>query len=304
MKNPKFSKFSLAVIKDSGWYVVYMDRAETIHWGLHEGCEFLEGVLNANAHSEHCHTADNLRCSDDFMFVSRCRTSKYSNTFNLNEDYFKCAEDKRDQTQQSRSSDYFQNFSLESQCQVFTQNGTPSAGCFKTECPLGSASKSYFVVFTKDEKVTQIECTKKDEVVTIDDNHNVICGDPDLVCFNKSPCKANCYSRGRCLENGKCLCNSFYSGDICEFFNDCGPTAVSSKVQHSFFGNDSHHFKTGSTTESICTWVKTFNKIDERKLPSIAEPLKPTDDPRATQDSNKLQQAFLVIVLLLFVLSS
>jgi len=39
--NPVFSKFTMALLKDSGWYEVDFEKAETFLFGYKYGCEFL-----------------------------------------------------------------------------------------------------------------------------------------------------------------------------------------------------------------------------------------------------------------------
>jgi len=39
--NPAFSKFTMALLKDSGWYDVDFEKAENFLFGWKEGCGFL-----------------------------------------------------------------------------------------------------------------------------------------------------------------------------------------------------------------------------------------------------------------------
>ena len=39
--NPVFSRLSLAVLEDSGWYSVDYERAQPLLWGRQRGCQFV-----------------------------------------------------------------------------------------------------------------------------------------------------------------------------------------------------------------------------------------------------------------------
>ena len=263
--NPKFSKFSLAILKDSGWYEIHMEKAEKISWGHNEGCNFVTGQKNIIEHSEHCELSGSLRCSDDFTYISKCNKSKYTNSFHINQDHQSCNSDS--QIHKKTHIFYFEQLNYESQCQLIVQNNTMTSGCVVTQCPEGTAT-SYTIITTQDSKEVKYTCTSKDQEITINETTKFVCSDPATVCKSKFQCKKNCYHRGRCLEDGTCLCNNFYSGDTCQYFNDCSNNVVVTKKKSSFFATNSRllESKESLISKEVCTWVKTFNKIDSTKF--------------------------------------
>ena len=51
----KFSKFTFALIEDSGWYKVDYSMADDLTWGKDGGCNFVESACQDNSyHKEFC----------------------------------------------------------------------------------------------------------------------------------------------------------------------------------------------------------------------------------------------------------
>lgn len=46
--NAAFSKFTLALLEDSGWYAPVYEKAMPFYWGANDGCDFLHKACNAS----------------------------------------------------------------------------------------------------------------------------------------------------------------------------------------------------------------------------------------------------------------
>ena len=79
-KNPKITKMSLAVAKDSGFYVVDMLKGENYLWGKNEGCDMF-GVTCSNENiTEFCEAKNTNTCSDNHMYRTRCKKTTFNAT--------------------------------------------------------------------------------------------------------------------------------------------------------------------------------------------------------------------------------
>ena len=75
-----FSKMSLAVAKDSSWYVVNMQKGSEYLYGKNKGCQIFENTCNPDILPELCQRNDGLICSDDHKYISTCKKSKFSDS--------------------------------------------------------------------------------------------------------------------------------------------------------------------------------------------------------------------------------
>ena len=73
----KFSRMTLAVAKDSGWFHVEMDKADEFYYGESKGCKMLGHSLdNANETDDtYCYYLSTESFSDNLRFVDTCETS-------------------------------------------------------------------------------------------------------------------------------------------------------------------------------------------------------------------------------------
>ena len=266
--NPKFSKFSLAVLKDSNWYDIQMDKAEKIEWGKAEGCSFLNKI-NPTLHSEFCQNEGELRCSDDLVYATECILSKYSNRFVLNQDSLSCVHS-LPASVTSRAP--YESFGRESLCQIFEEGAFKKSGCARIQCQ-ESGSEKYSVIVTVDEQEKVLECSEEGQKLAINASTHLICSKPSRICNRKLECPGNCHWRGFCLEDGSCLCHSFYSGSQCETFVDCAVAAAQSRALGSFFQFNSEasgvkmrslgaEEESADKVKEVCLWVKNFNNVD------------------------------------------
>ena len=73
--NGSFSKMSLAVAKDSGWYVVDMQKGDKYIWGKNKGCQIFDRTCSPNLSSIFCSDVEGISCSDDHLYVNTCLES-------------------------------------------------------------------------------------------------------------------------------------------------------------------------------------------------------------------------------------
>jgi hypothetical protein len=271
--SPKLTKFSLAVLNDSNWYDVQMHKAERITWGLDEGCQFLS-KNNSIVHSEYCQKDGQKRCSDDLLSVTTCKDTNYSNSFFLNDDSMSCV---NAFTGEDSEKGWFETFGAESLCQLIEQNNVKESGCFEIKCD--ADNPNIYTVLYGPEK-SEGTCLSADQTLRINDNIQLTCLDPKIVCQKKSECANHCNWRGSCLEDNTCLCHNFYTGTQCQTFQDCVMSSIESKTSGNYFFNGNNSTKSSeqrmlegetpsNVVQEVCDWVKSFNNIDAQSLPLV-----------------------------------
>ena len=80
----KFTKLSLAVAKDSGWYEVDLSKGEHYFWGKDEGCTIFNNSCDHTTVSEFCSNSNHTGCSDDHMYSTTCTTSMFTGNCPIN----------------------------------------------------------------------------------------------------------------------------------------------------------------------------------------------------------------------------
>lgn len=85
-KNTVFSRFTLALLDSTGWYVsVDYSYAEPMIWGKGKGCKMLN-VSDCSASSEFCQTTG-FSCDFDGTGIGACRTDIFSNNCSYSKYY-------------------------------------------------------------------------------------------------------------------------------------------------------------------------------------------------------------------------
>ena len=75
-----FSRFSLSVLKDSGWYKIDLEMGEQFFWGKGDGCSvFSTSCPHLNV-TEYCSSRDGDACSDDHIYQTNCSKSTFTGT--------------------------------------------------------------------------------------------------------------------------------------------------------------------------------------------------------------------------------
>jgi hypothetical protein len=106
---PRFSKMALAVAKDSNWYTVDMDLAESFNWGKDEGCQIFNTSCSPSNASEFCSLIRENGCSDDHVNRTLCEISTFNANCPVNTSFENCKEFK-----ESGSKEF--TYGLESVC--------------------------------------------------------------------------------------------------------------------------------------------------------------------------------------------
>ena len=100
-QNPIFSRITLALMEDTGWYKVNYGMAENLDWGRNLGCMFAKRscrtwmrihLKNNKSPSPFCfqtkHTPLHTRCTHSYDAVALCNLEKYSQSLPKEYQYF------------------------------------------------------------------------------------------------------------------------------------------------------------------------------------------------------------------------
>ena len=78
--DPKVTKMTLAVVKDSGWYQVDMTAGELYSWGKDAGCGIFDfGCPKEDDVEEICSEVESLGCSGNHMYRTKCNKNTFNN---------------------------------------------------------------------------------------------------------------------------------------------------------------------------------------------------------------------------------
>lgn len=217
---PILSKFTLAILKDSGFYKVDMQRAEYFDWGKDRGCDFLDDDMcsSQGKFPEICHVKDQLSCDPLHNYITKCKTTTFTDNCMLNDKRYGCNvpyqfENFKDNEEYPKD---LTTFGKGTRCMTYSGSKSQlSATCVKTTCDLTGSS---YILHFNDKDI--FKCEKKGAVITIDD-YSFTCLDPVEFCGIKNVCPDNCNFNGECLLDGTCRCNPFHSGNACETYIGC-----------------------------------------------------------------------------------
>ena len=223
----KFSKMTLALMKDSGWYDIDIEMGDHYTWGKGEGCELFKRTCALNNVEESCNDNNNFGCDKTFKYKMQCRQTTFTGGCNIKTKGSTCLKDHENKY-------FFETAGHNTRCQEFYYKGQKMAGCMEIQC--AEDNKSYQVTI-KGNDPTRYTCHKENEVFILGSNFKFMCENPRLICGDL--CPKSCHHRGKCLENGLCACEPFFSGDICGTFDGCG-----------------------SLSSSLCSSVVQSNRLD------------------------------------------
>ena len=86
----KLGPMTLAIAKDSGWYIVDMGMAEHFFWGKNEGCHIFENTCSTVNVSEFCTSSGVRKCSDDHMYLTSCSETEFTGSCPINLQFRSC----------------------------------------------------------------------------------------------------------------------------------------------------------------------------------------------------------------------
>ena len=220
IQQPILSKFTLALLKDSGFYGVDMMKAEYFDWGKGRGCDFLASDMcqTVGKFQEICHVKDLLSCGRAHHYITKCKDTVFTDNCMLNDRRYGCdipysSDEFRDKEDYPKNLSFF---GKSARCMSYSNSKSErSATCVKTTC--SADRKSYTMAFN--EKDT-FDCSKTGATITLD-GYSFTCLDPVEFCAIPEVCPGNCSFNGECLLDGTCRCNPFHSGKSCETYIGC-----------------------------------------------------------------------------------
>lgn len=216
---PVLSVFTLAFLKDTGFYSIDLEKAQVFDWGKNRGCDFLdENICHLeDQYPEICSIEGSLDCDSTHNFITRCKKTKFTNNCYINSIAYGC--------QMGFSFDHFKSsqdypksissFGKEARCVNYSKDGKSSATCAKVECAVDGLS--YNVSFPNS---TTFKCASKNEEIDFE-GFKIRCLDPKEFCEIKPTCPDNCNFNGECNKDGSCWCLPFFGGDACEKYVGC-----------------------------------------------------------------------------------
>ncbi|KRX04449.1 Insulin-like growth factor binding protein, N-terminal [Pseudocohnilembus persalinus] len=219
------SKFTFALLEDSGWYDANYENVETPYWGRDGGCEFQQ-EMPRDKYYYLVNGGGDQGCNADYRYAG----SGSSNGFLYeggNEDqiyfipeYYTSTCDAADYNPEYLTKQGFV-FGDESRCfesDVTTTDGSTNFYTFKCHEHYCDENNNIFVVFEGESYACQ-----KDGVceITFKGNNQKYSGtiqtpaDPERFCGVKNPyCPNQCSSNGYCMSR-ECYCTDGYAGKDC-----------------------------------------------------------------------------------------
>ena len=214
---PVFSQFTLALMQDSGWYMVDMTKAEPLTWGKGQGCSFYDYSCDTK-YPEFCkaplssNISTSYYCSTDYTSINYCYASTFADACYIKE-YMSGLQCNSNQTFIQTSA--YETVGQDSRCFQTYSNSRSLPGCYKSSCIGGvlqvTVNGQSLTCSTAGAKVTAGTLT-------------IACPDPADFCakFNLK-CVNDCNGNGKCL-NGGCFCNFFFTGSDCSVPLGCTQT--------------------------------------------------------------------------------
>jgi leishmanolysin len=86
----RLSIFSLAVAKDSGFFLIDLSKGEHLFWGKGEGCSFVEQQCSSSISDEFCQKLNDVACSDNLMYRTMCVKSHFTGSCKINLQMLSC----------------------------------------------------------------------------------------------------------------------------------------------------------------------------------------------------------------------
>jgi hypothetical protein len=79
----RFSKMSLAVGKDSGFYEIDLETGDNYFWAKDQGCKLMDNTCSVSDVNVFCSTDGNAGCSPNRMYTTTCTASQYTGNCNI-----------------------------------------------------------------------------------------------------------------------------------------------------------------------------------------------------------------------------
>ena len=211
----EFSKMTLALMHDSGWYNIDVAKGDYYTWGKGEGCEIFSRTGSQANIEETCDLNNNFGCDKTFRNKMICHATTFTGNRKIKTRGDSCLKEHPGM----RSFEYANE---NAKCQEFRMDGKKYASCQHISCT--SDKSSYRVYLKSGTSYVYYDCYHENSSATWN-GKKFFCENPAIICG--SLCPKDCLNRGKCLENGECSCNPFYSGAICGTYDGCGDLSSS-----------------------------------------------------------------------------
>lgn len=202
------SKFTLALLIDSGWYSADMNKAGVFMWGRGAGCGFLNQKCNTQF-PEFCKAPDAQECSYDYLGKSRCSASSFSDGCFVSEvmENNECIS----ASMQSSATSPLETFGMNSRCFMMTNDKRErTAACLTSTC----TNKGELIITSGNLTAT---CVSGQKSTTLNGSE-IECPDVGRFCSLRKlmKCPNDCGGNGKCREDGTCSCDFLFTGPSCE----------------------------------------------------------------------------------------
>ena len=181
-----------------------------------------------------CSRLNRIQCDNSQNFIAQCSRSIHSNC-NMNDIILDCRKTTSSKFYKRRVG--IENFRLssfghESKCiRIKGRRRRKSAICARVKCD--PTSKFYVIYFASSFSNSCfwsnsilgerfVICKHKKQKFRVK-KVTIYCSDPGVMCgMPQLRCPGNCSGRGKCMLNGRCWCDPFFSGSQCQNFDGCG----------------------------------------------------------------------------------
>lgn len=179
----RFSKFSLAVARDSGWFEADLSSAEFFDWGLGAGCGF---VQNPACPPELCPAGHAMTCSPDLFRKLTCSKTEFTDGCRIGRDGADC--------RVASGGSFYETFGVDSRCHLVEANSQVFSGCVQIEC--SPDASFYFVHFHRGIRKVSLKCDEVNKRILLSGSPlSIVCKHHDEYCQKKTPCDVACRDR-------------------------------------------------------------------------------------------------------------
>ena len=239
---PAFSKITLSLFEDTGWYKVDFLLADGLVWGRGQGCGFAVDHGCSVAFEEFCAVEGAYGCSRDYLVKTKCTKTVFSDSC-LVKDFFHSHVCKNrlffHHTSYYKGEKSFEEPGEFSRCFETKLGNFNRVGCFKAKC-----DHSGKVIVTADG--SDHDCQNTGQEITVG-NLKIICPDASDFCPKLAPdCPSDCSGNGRCLLGKTCLCDYFHFGATCNSNKTCSSQTLCEESTSTSDTNNSINENEGS----------------------------------------------------------
>ena len=197
-----FSKFSLAIAEDSGWFKVEMSKAEEFYYGKNSGCDMLNKSCLEQSFPKFCDFIGQKSCSQNHRFIDECVQEEQGSDCFVKQQKLSCFKEKKNNV-------YSQfNHDNDSICMLKTvlffiynnyqtnKSRIKKPKCFDISCNINKKEYTVHLFSGYNNQKIDFVCDKKGKKMTgIRSKIFIICEDPVEICKGITSCKDDCKNR-------------------------------------------------------------------------------------------------------------